>query len=112
MAKIARIWDGTQWVELASSLVNYPDQTGNSGKFLTTDGSAVSWSTPSVTGSSLNVPDTLVARDSDSSFDISSIDFDTTANAANSIARLNWDDGEGTSVEADPKDHVRQGIYS
>ena len=95
MAKIARIWDGTQWVELASSLVNYPDQTGNSGKFLTTDGSSVSWEAISG-GTPLNTPSTIVARDSDSSFDISSIDFDTTANSVSAIGRLTWDDGDGS----------------
>jgi hypothetical protein len=44
MAKVARVWDGTQWVVLSPSIVNpYPSQTGNSGKFLQTDGSSVTW---------------------------------------------------------------------
>lgn len=46
MAKIARIWNGSEWIELSTSIVNYPDQTGNANKVLTTDGSIVSWENP------------------------------------------------------------------
>ena len=46
MAKIARIWNGSEWIELSTSIVNYPDQTGNANKVLTTDGSVVSWENP------------------------------------------------------------------
>lgn len=109
MAKIARIWDGTEWVELASSLVNYPDQTGNSGKFLTTDGTSVSWSPISASGTPLNVPDTIVSRDSESSFDISAIDFDTTNSLSNVTARLRWDAEEGT-LDLGMNDNVVQSI--
>lgn len=46
MAKVARVWDGSEWVVLSPATINpYPSQTGNSGKFLSTDGSAVSWQT-------------------------------------------------------------------
>lgn len=44
MAKVARVWDGSQWVILSPAQINpYPSQTGNSGKFLSTDGAAVTW---------------------------------------------------------------------
>lgn len=44
----------TSFTEVDGSTTNeleLPSQTGNSGKYLGTDGSSVSWSTPSVTGS-------------------------------------------------------------
>lgn len=58
MGKAIKVWDGTQWVYAGGgsggSGASLPDQTGNSGKFLTTDGSIVSWSIvnslPSQTG--------------------------------------------------------------
>jgi len=52
------IWDGTYWVEATSVIQGetLPDQTGNSGKFLSTDGSDTSWQTvdalPGQTGNS------------------------------------------------------------
>jgi hypothetical protein len=57
MAKVARVWDGSQWVILSPAQINpYPSQTGNNGKFLKTDGAVVSWATvdalPSQTGNS------------------------------------------------------------
>lgn len=57
MAKPAYVWDGSAWVSIAPAIVNpYPSQTGNSGKYLTTNGSTVSWGTvdalPSQTGNS------------------------------------------------------------
>jgi len=39
------IWDGTYWVEATSLINGIPDQSGSSGKFLTTDGSIASWET-------------------------------------------------------------------
>lgn len=48
MAKIARVWDGSEWVELSSSVVNYPAQAGNANKYLRTDGSIVFWDTVEV----------------------------------------------------------------
>lgn len=39
----AKFWDGTQWVDLASSITVFPDQSGNAGKVLVTDGTDVSW---------------------------------------------------------------------
>ena len=147
MAKIAKIWDGTDWVEFISAIPNpYPDQTGNANKYLTTDGTFPYWAdvvaqdgtnsfatinTPSgtdpvadsssdtlnitasngmvVTGdsstdtinfstnaTSLNTESTIVSRDSNQSFDITAIDFDTTDTISSAVGRLNWDDGEGT----------------
>ena len=57
MAKIARVWDGSQWVTLSPATINpYPSQSGNGGKFLQTDGTIASWQTvdtlPSQTGNS------------------------------------------------------------
>lgn len=57
MAKPAYVWDGTQWVSMAPAIVNpYPSQTGNSGKYLKTDGQNVTWETvdalPSQSGQS------------------------------------------------------------
>lgn len=49
MAKKAYVWDGTSWISISSTIpeVNtiLPSQTGNSGRFLTTNGSSVSWGT-------------------------------------------------------------------
>lgn len=42
MAKQAYVYDGTQWVPINNS-INYPDQTGNEGKFLSTNGASVFW---------------------------------------------------------------------
>lgn len=48
-------WDGSQWINVAVG-DSLPVQTGNSGKYLTTDGSNPSWSTvdslPTQTGNS------------------------------------------------------------
>lgn len=55
MAKVARVWNGTEWVELASRVFEldpFPSQTSNSGKFLTTNGTTVSWSEVPAAGNS------------------------------------------------------------
>jgi hypothetical protein len=39
----AKFWDGSQWIDLASSITEFPDQSGNAGKVLVTDGTDVSW---------------------------------------------------------------------
>ena len=44
MAKQMYYWDGTQWIAVVAGDI-LPDQTGNGGKYLTTDGSASSWAT-------------------------------------------------------------------
>lgn len=53
MAKKAYVWDGLNWIEIASTIPSIssilPSQTNNSGKFLTTDGSIVSWGTVDLT---------------------------------------------------------------
>ena len=38
-----KAWDGSAWVDISSSITNFPDQIGNSGKVLITDGTNVSW---------------------------------------------------------------------
>lgn len=41
-------WDGSGWVAVRQSFDSYtPSQSGNSGKFLTTNGTNTSWGTPS-----------------------------------------------------------------
>lgn len=71
-----KYYDGTAWVEIASG-------GGGSG---------------SASGSVLNLPNTLVLRDTNRTFDISGVDFDTNASAAATaqVGRLLWDDGDGT----------------
>jgi hypothetical protein len=45
MAKLSKIWDGTDWVDFVSSVPNpYPDQEGNANRFLSTDGEYPFWS--------------------------------------------------------------------
>lgn len=43
MAKKAYVWDGTSWISIAQENMAFPDQTGNSGKYLTTNGVNASW---------------------------------------------------------------------
>jgi hypothetical protein len=71
-----KYYNGSAWVEIAS---------GGGGS-------------SSASGSVLNIPNTLVLRDTDRTFDISGVDFDTNASAAATaqVGRLLWDDGEGT----------------
>lgn len=55
MAKIARVWDGSEWVILSPATINpYPSQSGNSGKVLQTDGAVVSWQDTAFTWDSVN----------------------------------------------------------
>lgn len=44
----------------------------------------------------LNNASAIVSRDSNRSFDITAIDFDTSASATAAVGRLHWDDGEGS----------------
>lgn len=44
----------------------------------------------------LNTASTIVSRDSDQSFDITAVDFDTVDSISSAVGRLSWDDGEGT----------------
>ena len=47
-ARTVKVWDGTEWVVSAPQIVSgtaLPDQATNTGKFLTTDGTTVSWET-------------------------------------------------------------------
>lgn len=55
MAKIARVWDGSEWVILSPATINpYPSQTGNGGKVLQTDGAVASWQDTAFTWDSVN----------------------------------------------------------
>jgi len=99
-----------------------PDQTGNSGKFLTTDGSAASWGTPAGSGDVVgpaSATDNAVARFDtttgkllqNSAVTISDtgavagvtvlgtpdyIDFDTTPTVTNAVGRLYWNSDQNT----------------
>jgi hypothetical protein len=44
----------------------------------------------------LNTASAIVSRDSEKTFDITGIDFDTSTSATTQVGRLAWDDGEGT----------------
>ena len=44
----------------------------------------------------LNTASAIVSRDSEKTFDITGIDFDTSASATSQVGRMVWDDGEGT----------------
>jgi hypothetical protein len=99
-----------------------PDQTGNAGKFLTTDGVDASWGTPSGSGDVVgpsSATDNAIAR-----FDLTTgkliqnsavtisdtgdmsgvaslgvanyIDFDTTPTVTNAVGRLYWNDTQTT----------------
>lgn len=98
MAKLAKIWDGSSWIEFISAIPTpYPDQTGNSSKVLYTDGEFPYWgSLPVVTGTPFNNPSSIVARDSEQSFDITAVDFDTLDTISSAVGRITWDSGDGT----------------
>lgn len=53
MAKKAYVWDGSSWISISSTTTDadsiLPPQTGNNGKFLTTNGSSISWGTVDLT---------------------------------------------------------------
>lgn len=53
MAKKAYVWDGSSWISISSTITDadsiLPSQTGNNGKFLTTNGSSISWGTVDLT---------------------------------------------------------------
>lgn len=49
MAKKAYVWDGSAWIPIAQENLAFPDQSGNSGKYLTTNGTDVSWGTVDLT---------------------------------------------------------------
>lgn len=45
MSKIIKVWDGSTWQTVGTAAPGLPLQSGNSGKYLTTNGSALSWAT-------------------------------------------------------------------
>lgn len=55
MANPIYVWDGSQWQRIGA-VAGIPDQTGNSGKYLKTDGTTTSWAVadalPTQTGNS------------------------------------------------------------
>lgn len=50
------VWNGTGWAQQTALVSSLPSQTGNAGKYLSTDGSIASWTTVSGGGSSFSDP--------------------------------------------------------
>lgn len=81
----------------ADSDVDVLTMTASNGMIVTGNASTdtIDFST---NATSLNTASTIVWRDSNQSFDITGIDFDTADTIAAAVGRINWDDGEGTLV--------------
>lgn len=118
-----------------------PDQSGNAGKFLTTDGSTASWGTPAGSGDVVgpsSATDNAIARfntttgkliqnsavtisDTGDMAGVSSlgvanyIDFDTTPTVTNAIGRLYWDEAQNSlavGLTANVSSDVGQTLYA
>jgi hypothetical protein len=118
-----------------------PDQTGNAGKFLTTDGVDASWGTPSGSGdvvgpsSATNnavarfdgVTGKLIKNSTDATIDNSGnavfnsakgnyFSIDTTATPAMVVGRMSWNSPNGTAklmmVGGNVQTHIGQTIYA
>lgn len=118
-----------------------PDQSGNAGKFLTTDGSTASWGTPAGAGDVVgpsSATDNAIARfdtttgkliqnsavtisDAGDMSGVSSlgvanyIDFDTTPTVTNAAGRLYWDDTQKTltvGLNANISADIGQTLYA
>lgn len=118
-----------------------PDQTGNAGKFLTTDGSTASWGTPAGSGDVVgpsSATDNAIARfntttgkliqnsavtisDTGDMAGVSSlgvanyIDFDTTPTVTNAIGRMYWDAAQNSlavGLTANVSSDVGQTLYA
>ena len=62
MGKLIKVWDGSTWQTVAAGLpYDFPSQSTNSGKFLTTDGSVLSWASAGLVNSSISSNVTLAA---------------------------------------------------
>ena len=118
-----------------------PDQSGNAGKFLTTDGSTASWGTPAGSGDVVgpsSATDNAIARfdtttgkliqnstitisDTGDMSGVSSlgvanyIDFDTTPTVTNAIGRMYWDAAQNSlavGLTANVSSDVGQTLYA
>lgn len=118
-----------------------PDQTGNAGKFLTTDGSAASWGTPAGSGDVVgpaSATDNAVARfdattgkliqnsavtisDTGAMAGVASlgvanyIDFDTTPTVTSAVGRLFWDEAQfslAVGLTANVSSDIGQSLYA
>lgn len=118
-----------------------PDQSGNAGKFLTTDGSNASWGTPAGSGDVVgpsSATDNAIARfdtttgkliqnstvtisDTGDMSGVSSlgvanyIDFDTTPTVTNAVGRLYWDAAQNSlavGLTANVSSDVGQTLYA
>lgn len=118
-----------------------PDQTGNAGKFLTTDGSTASWGTPAGSGDVVgpsSATDNAIARfntttgkliqnstvtisDTGDMSGVSSlgvanyIDFDTTPTVTNAVGRMYWDAAQNSlavGLTANVSSDVGQTLYA
>lgn len=118
-----------------------PDQSGNAGKFLTTDGSTASWGTPAGSGDVVgpsSATDNAIARfntttgkliqnstvtisDTGDMSGVSSlgvanyIDFDTTPTVTNAVGRMYWDAAQNSlavGLTANVSSDVGQTLYA
>lgn len=118
-----------------------PDQTGNSGKFLTTDGTDASWGTPAGSGDVVgpsSATDNAVARfdtttgkllqnsavtisDTGDMSGVASlgvanyIDFDTTPTVTSAVGRLYWDEAQfslAVGLTANVSTDIGQSLYA
>lgn len=118
-----------------------PDQTGNAGKFLTTDGVDASWGTPSGSGDVVgpaSATDNAVARfdtttgkliqnsavtisDAGDMAGVASlgvanyIDFDTTPTVTSAVGRLYWDEAQfslAVGLTANVSSDIGQSLYA
>lgn len=80
---------------VADSQTDILSFTESNGIIITGTASADSISF-STNATSLNTASKIISRDTDRTFDITGIDFDTSASAIAAAGRLKWDDGEGT----------------
>jgi len=130
------IWDGTYWVEATSTIQGetLPDQEGNSGKFLSTDGSDTSWQTvdalPDQTGNSgkyLTTDGSIASWDdvdaatldgqSGSYYtgyaDTAESDAISSANAYSDSLATNYDSsGSATTAESNANSYTDSAIYT
>ena len=118
-----------------------PDQSGNAGKFLTTDGTNASWGTPSGSGDVVgpsSATDNAIARfntttgkliqnsavtisDTGDMAGVSSlgvanyIDFDTTPTVTSAVGRLYWDEAQNSlavGLTANVSSDIGQTLYA
>lgn len=111
-----KYYNGSEWIPVGANsginsftTISTPEGTGpvadlvsDTLTLLATNGMSISGSSVndsvlfSTNATPLDTSLTIVKRDESNSFDISAIDFTTNASITASIARVRWDDGDGT----------------